>query len=49
MFFCHIQCNTPYYAGNGDFCAQDSDQDGRPDIQLQCVDPSCQMACIFMK
>ena len=47
MFFCNIQCNTPYYAGNGVLCAQDSDQDGRPDIQLQCVDPSCQMACIF--
>ena len=50
MFFDCIQCNSPYYAGNGVFCAQDSDQDSRPDLQLQCIDPSCQMVRMyFMK
>ena len=43
-----LQCNSPFYAGNGVFCAQDSDQDSRPDIELECTDLSCEMVPSYL-
>lgn len=40
-----MQCNAPFYAGNDILCAQDSDQDGRSDIKLECADETCEMVC----
>ena len=37
-----IQCNRPFYAGNGTLCGQDTDQDGIPDVNLGCDGVSCQ-------
>ena len=34
------QCNTGF-VGPGEFCGADSDNDGWPDINLNCSDPSC--------
>ena len=34
------QCNTGF-VGPGEFCGADSDNDGWPDVGLNCSDPSC--------
>lgn len=36
------ECNCkPGYAGDGKLCAKDSDEDGIPDVELQCEGKSC--------
>ncbi|XP_065913056.1 uncharacterized protein [Dysidea avara] len=42
-------CNAPFYTGDDALCGQDSDQDGRPDIGLDCANDTCQQdVCPFI-
>ena len=41
VIFCHILQCKPGYAGNGELCGVDSDNDGLPDTGLSCTDWGC--------
>ena len=40
--FLPYQCNTPTFVGGDSVCGLDSDNDGFPDVGLDCDEPSCE-------